>query len=154
MVLMEIKKAISTDLKKIASLEQRIFKKNAFSKELIEKLIDNNTFFLKLETGKIKKELIGFIIVINDGKDRANIVNFLIKPKFQNKGYGSYLLQETIDKVMKLKEIKKIVLNVQVNNSIAIKMYEKFNFKKNPIVIDNYYQSGESAYLMELDLDS
>ena len=151
---MEIKKAISTDLKKIASLEQRIFKKNAFSKELIEKLIDNNTFFLKLETGKIKKELIGFIIVINDGKDRANIVNFLIKPKFQNKGYGSYLLQETIDKVMKLKEIKKIVLNVQVNNSIAIKMYEKFNFKKNPIVIDNYYQSGESAYLMELDLDS
>jgi len=151
---MEIKKVNSRDLKKIVNLEQVIFKKNAFSKNLMEKLMHNNALFLKLEIGKIKKELIGFIIVIKDKKARINIINFLIKPKFQNKGYGSYLLQKTIDKVKMLTEIKEIVLNVQISNSTAIKLYEKFNFKRNPIVLENYYQSGEGAYLMELDIDS
>lgn len=154
MVLMEIKKVNSRDLKKIVNLEQKIFKKNAFSKDLIEKLMQNTSFFLKLEIGKIRKQLIGFIIGIKDRKDRVNIINFLIKPKFQNKGYGSYLLQKTISKIKKLTEIRKIVLNVQTSNSGAIKLYEKFNFKRNPTILENYYQSGESAYSMELDIDS
>jgi len=153
MVLMEIKEVNSRDLKKILHLEQQTFKKNAFSEDLMEKLIQNNVFFLKLEIGKVKKQLIGFIIVIKDKKDRVSIINFLINPKFQNKGFGSFLLQKTIDKVRKLTEIKKIVLNVQISNSVAIKLYEKFNFKRNPIILENYYQSGESAYLMELDID-
>lgn len=154
MVLIKIKKVNSKDLKKIVILEQVIFKENAFTKDLIEKLIQNNTFFLKLEICKIRKQLIGFIIGIKDRKDRVNIINFLIKPKFQNKGYGSYLLKETIKKIKKLTEIRKIVLNVQTSNSGAIKLYEKFSFKRNPTILENYYQSGESAYLMELDLDS
>ncbi|MFW9998922.1 MAG: GNAT family N-acetyltransferase [Candidatus Hodarchaeota archaeon] len=154
MVFLIINDVTSKDLRKIVNLEQEIFKENAFSKDLLKKLIEKHTFFLKLEKGKIKHKIIGFIIVINDKKERANIINFLIKPKFQNMGYGSYLLQETIAKINQLKSIKKIVLNVQISNSIAIKMYENFNFKRNPTIIENYYHSGESAYLMELDIDS
>ncbi len=147
---MKIKNVNPRDLNKIVNLEQKIFKKNAFSKNLIEKLIQNNNFFLKLEIGKIRNQLIGFIIGIKDKKDRVNIINFLIKPKFQNKGYGSYLLQKAIDEVKKSMEIKKIVLNVQLCNSTAIKLYEKFNFKRDPTILENYYQSGESAYLYRL----
>jgi ribosomal protein S18 acetylase RimI-like enzyme len=154
MVLTEIKEVSSRDLKKIVTLEQQIFKKNAFSKKLIQKLIDNNIFFLKLEIGEIKKELIGFIIVTRDRNNLANIINFIIKPEYQNKGYGSYLLKETLKRLTQLKDLNKIVLNVQSRNLIAIKLYEKFNFKKNPTIIENYYQSGESAFLMELNLDS
>ncbi|MFX1378481.1 MAG: GNAT family N-acetyltransferase [Promethearchaeota archaeon] len=151
---MEIKKVTTKDLKKIVNLEQKIFKKNAFSKDLLRNLLENNALFLKLENNKGKKKLIGFIIVIRDQKERANMINFLIKPKFQNKGYGSFLLQKTIEELKKVKEIKKIVLNVQISNSNAIKLYEKFKFKKNPEILKNYYQSGESAYLMELEMDS
>ncbi|MFX0106401.1 MAG: GNAT family N-acetyltransferase [Candidatus Hodarchaeota archaeon] len=147
---MEIKKVDSRDLKKIVNLEQKIFKNNAFSEDLIEKLMKNNVFFLKLEIGKVKRQIIGFIIGIKDQKDRINIINFLIKPKFQNKGYGSYLLQKALEKAKTLKEIKKIVLNVQISNSTAIKLYEKFNFKRDPTILKNYYQSGESAYLYRL----
>jgi ribosomal protein S18 acetylase RimI-like enzyme len=136
MALMEIKKVDSRDLKKIVKLEQKSFKKNAFSKELIEKLIQNNVFFLKLEIGKNRKQIIGLIIGIKDKKDRVNIINFLIKPKFQNKGYGSYLLQETINRIKKLTEIKKIVLNVQTSNYDAIKLYEKFNFKRGSTILE------------------
>ena len=154
MALMEIKKANLKDLRQIVNLEQRVFKKNAFSKDLMRNLLENSALFLKLESGKVKKKIIGFIIVIRDQKDRANIINFLIKPEFQNKGYGSYLLQKTIDEIKKSKDIQKIVLNVQISNSIAIKLYEKFKFKKNPEILKNYYQSGESAFVMELEINS
>lgn len=148
---MKIKDVSIRDLRSISNLEHQIFKENAFSIKLVEKLIQQNTLFLKLEDGKIMKKLIGFIVVIKDREDQANIINFLIHPQFQSKGYGSLLLQETIERIKKrLKEIKKIVLNVQINNSLAIKLYEKFNFQKNSKIIENYYQSGEDAYLMEL----
>ena len=151
---MEIKDVDSRDLKKIINLEQKIFKENAFSKDLMERLIEKNFFFLKLEINKLKKNIIGFIIVIEDRKDSVNIVNLLIDSRFQNRGYGSYLLQHTIEKIKNLKIIKKIILNVQLSNTIAITLYEKFNFKRNPLIVENYYQSGKNAYLMELDIDS
>ena len=151
---MKAKEVKLRDLKKITALEEEVFIENAFRADLIGKLIENNLYFLKLEIGKIRKNLLGFIIVIKDRDDRANIINFLIKSKFQNKGYGSYLLQKTIEKVKRVKEIQKIVLNVQEQNSNAIKLYQKFNFKKNPKIMKNYYQSGENAYLMELNIDS
>lgn len=153
MALMEINKVSLKDLKQISKLERKIFKKNSFSKNLIKNLIKNNTLFLKLESGQNKKKLIGFVIVIRDKKDRANIINFLIDPEFQNRGFGSHLLQKAIDEIKKIKGIKKIILNVQISNSVAINLYERFEFKKNPDILENYYQSGENAYLMELDFD-
>jgi len=151
---MKIKKVIPKDLKKIISLEQEIFKENAFSTNLIKKLINKNEIFMKLEIGKIKNELIGFIIIIKDRDERVNIINFLIKKDRQNKGFGSYLLKNAIEKIKELKEIHKVILNVQENNSIAIRLYQKFNFRIKPKMVEKYYQSGENAYLMELNIDS
>ena len=151
---MKIKKVIPKDLKKILSLEQEIFKENAFSTNLIKKLINKNEIFMKLEIGKIKNELIGFIIIIKDRDERVNIINFLIKKDRQNKGYGSYLLKNAIEKIKELKEIHKVILNVQENNSVAIRLYQKFNFRIKPKMLEKYYQSGENAYLMELNIDS
>ena len=153
MDLIEIKNVKSKDLKQIVNLENRTFKKNAFSKDLLKSLINNNTLFLKLETGKVIKKIIGFLIAIRDKKERVNIINLLIKFKFQNKGYGSYLLQKAINEIRKMKGVKKIVLNVQISNLAAINLYEKFRFKKNPDILEHYYQSGENAYLMELEID-
>lgn len=103
---MVIKEVNPRDLKKIVYLEHQIFKEDAFSKDLMEKFIAKNFLFLKLEISKLKKHLIGFIIVIKDQKEMVNIVNLLINPKFQNRGYGSYLLQQTIEKIKQLKNIQ------------------------------------------------
>jgi ribosomal protein S18 acetylase RimI-like enzyme len=149
---MKIKEVTPKNLKEIMKLEQSIFDKDAFSEELIRKLIKNNLFFSKLEKNGIKKELIGFVIVINDRKDHVNIINFIINPKYQNQGYGSYLLAKTILKIKKIDNIKKIVLNVKVNNPSAIKLYEKFGFQITQ-KIENYYSLKDSAYLMELNID-
>ncbi|MFX1571320.1 MAG: GNAT family N-acetyltransferase [Promethearchaeota archaeon] len=151
---MKIRKVKFRDLKKIYQLEQSVFGVNAFSKDLLSNLISNNFLFLKLVIGKFRKKIVGFIVVIKENKDKANIVNFLINPDFQKRGYGTLLLQKAIEYIRKLNEITKVILNVQVNNNIAIKLYEKFKFKKNPEILENYYQSGESAFLMELNMVS
>ena len=146
---MTIKDVTLKDLVVISKLESLIFKINAFTEDLIKKLIRENLLFLKLEKNGIKKQLIGFVITIKDRKDRANIINFLIDPKHQHKGYGSILLNRTIQKIKEFNNIRSIVLNVQVNNLAAINLYKKFNFQIMQ-KIENYYQSKEDAFLMEM----
>ncbi|MFX1337656.1 MAG: GNAT family N-acetyltransferase [Promethearchaeota archaeon] len=148
---MKITQVSSNDLNKISLLEKKVFNQNAFSEDLIKKLIRKNLFFLKLEKNKFKKEIIGFVIVVKDRLDRANIINFLINPKYHKKGYGSCLLYDTLQKIKKINDIKKIILNVQVENSNAIKLYHKFGFKIVQKIVQ-YYQSKEDAYLMELEI--
>jgi ribosomal protein S18 acetylase RimI-like enzyme len=159
LVLKIIENINSKDFKKVMALEREVFKENAFSHDLMDKFFhyskqERNTLFLKLKTSTKKKELIGFIIIIKDRIDRANIVNFLINPRFQNKGYGSFLLKKSIERIKLMGEIRSIVLNVQVNNTIAIRLYEKFNFKKNPDILEHYYRSGENSYTMELIIEN
>lgn len=147
---MKIKEVLPSDLEKIFELEEKVFKEDAFEEGLIKKLIKKNFLFLKLEKNNDNKELIGFVIVLKDREDTVNVINFLINPSYQNKGYGSFLLKYTIDIIKNFKSFKKIILNVKIN-SVAINLYQKFNFQ---IIekIDNYYRSGEAAYLMELNI--
>lgn len=151
---MRIKEVKTKDLRKIIKLEKKIFKKNAFSKNLLRKLTQQNLIFHKIESDGLFKKLLGFIIVIRDMKNRANLINFVINPKYQGKGYGSFLLNNTLKIIQsKSKEIKKIILNVNIDNINAIRLYKKFDFQ---IVskIEKYYQNGDAAYLMELNLTS
>ncbi|MBD3253982.1 MAG: GNAT family N-acetyltransferase [Candidatus Lokiarchaeota archaeon] len=146
---MKIKEVQRRDISKIIHLERKVFNHDAFSKEIMKKLIKNHLIFLKLEKGRRKKHLVGFVIVIKDRKDRANLINFVISPKYQNCGFGTILLRQTIFRVKEFSEISKIVLNVNTKNEPAINLYKQFNFQ---IIqkIDQYYHSQESAYLMEL----
>lgn len=146
---MKIKEVAPQDLKKIYELERKIFQENAFSKQTLKRLIEDNEFFLKIEKGTIRKVIAGFVIIIKDRNDRANIINFLINPKYQNHGIGTVLLKKTIEEIKMIREIKNIVLNVNVNNYNAIKLYEKYDFKIMK-EINNYYNNGESSFFMEL----
>ncbi|MGV9173466.1 MAG: GNAT family N-acetyltransferase [Promethearchaeia archaeon] len=149
---MKIKKVQKKDLKALCQLEKKAFRENAFSEEIMEKLIQNHFLFLKLTKGIfIKKKIIGFIIVAKDRKDRANITNFLIAQRFQNQGYGSNLLKETIKRIRKAPNIKSIVLNVHIDNERAIRVYENFGFRIEK-KIKEYYEDGKSAFLMRLNL--
>ena len=144
---MKIKEVNLPDLKAIFELERKIFKENAFSKETMRRMIEDNEFFLKIEFGKIKKTLAGFVIVIKDRKDRANIINFLINPKYQNQGIGTLLLSKTIEEIKMIENVRNIILNVNVNNQNAIKLYKNHQFKITKEV-DNYYNSGESSLVI------
>ena len=146
---MKIEEVSLGDIDQIIALEKRAFQKDAFTSELIRKLMRRNLFFLKIQD-PASSELIGFIIVVKDREDRANIINFLINPTYHRKGYGSLLLRTTLQKIRNFREITRVVLNVKTDNLAAIKLYEshQFQIKKK---IDNYYKSGDSSFLMRRD---
>lgn len=147
---MRISEVSINDLEEILNLEEGVFKKDAFSRDLMKKLIDKNMFFLKIDKGNLRKKLIGFVIIVKE-QDQANIINFLIHPKYQHQGYGTYLLQASILKINEQKDIKKIILNVKIDNISAINLYKQFDFQIKE-KINNYYSSGESSFLMVLNL--
>jgi ribosomal protein S18 acetylase RimI-like enzyme len=149
---MKIRAVKKRDLRKIIKVEKKIFQDQAFSKILMKELLDQSLLFHKLETNNLFTKLIGFIILIKDMKDRANLINFAIKPKYQGRGFGTFLLKNSLEWLRSNHSvIKKIILNVKTDNRRAIRLYEKCDFhivKK----IEKYYQNEEAAYLMELNL--
>ncbi|TFG03867.1 MAG: GNAT family N-acetyltransferase [Promethearchaeota archaeon] len=146
-----IEKVSLRDLNEIYRIEKKTFKSDSFSRKLLQSLIQSNSLFFKLVSPKGSKKLIGYVILIKDDEYRFNLINFLIKKKYQSKGYGSLLLKKTLSIVKKIPRINKVILNVRITNLKAINLYNKFGFE---IIgkIANYYRDNESAYLMELKI--
>ncbi len=146
---MIIKDVSNKDIEEISSLEEKIFGIDAFSTDLLKKLLKNKLLFIKLvdETEKI----LGFSISIEGVKNRANIINLLIREEYQHQGLGSFLLKRTLKEIKNKNKFKSIILNVKIDNDIAIHLYQKYGFKVIKI-IENYYESGASANLMKLKL--
>jgi ribosomal-protein-alanine N-acetyltransferase len=83
-------------------------------------------------------------------KKKSVIYSVAIDKKFREMGYGRKLLEESI-KEMRLNEISSVLLYVNVNNTPAIKLYEKMGFqilKK----IKGICGQKEKCYIMELKL--
>ena len=101
---------------------------------------------VKVVSISFNKKIIG-IYVVQIIIDEAQINYFSIKKEFRSKGYGSHLMTYLIKECEKL-NVKKLLLEVSENNTIADAFYSKFNFvtvgKRN-----NYYKDGSNAVLKE-----
>lgn len=82
--------------------------------------------------------------------DEAEIMNIVTKKNYRKQGIGNLLLNRIILEA-KNKNIRKINLEVNENNIIAIHLYEKFDFTKDG-ERKNYYQ-GQNAILMSKNLE-
>lgn len=100
---------------------------------------DSNFF-----VAKIDNEIVGFagikIIV-----DEADIMNIVVKKAFRNMGIGKLLLKKLIETANKL-NLTSIILEVNKENSIAIKLYESFGFKEVGIR-KNYYGNTDGIIM-------
>ena len=85
--------------------------------------------YFKIETIKIWKistpKIIGFVIFYHV-RDEIEIIQIGIMKSYQRKNYGSLI----VNKIKKLKDIRKIFLEVSVENIQAINFYLKNGFKK------------------------
>ena len=82
-------------------------------------------------------KIIGFLIY-DDIYDRYEIEYIGVLEEYRNKGIGSKLMEYLSD--------KPISLEVEINNKYAIKLYEKYGFKK--VSVRKNYYNGNDAYLM------
>jgi ribosomal-protein-alanine N-acetyltransferase len=98
------------------------------------------------------KELAGYSI-FSWAAGEAHLLNLCVHPDWQHRGYGSLLLEYTINQMARL-DSESVFLEVRASNPRAASLYKKRGFR----VIGqrrSYYQAGdgrEDAIVMRLDL--
>ena len=109
------------DLSKLIEIDKDVFD-NPTSKKYFENYFKEETIKIwKIST----KKIIGFVIFYHVG-DEIEIIQIGIIKSCQRKNYGSLI----VNKIKKLKNIRKIFLEVSVENTKAINFYLKNGFKK------------------------
>ena len=83
--------------------------------------------------------------------DSATIAQICVNPLYRRRGLGIELLNEAY-KDCKAQKVRNITLEVREKNISAIKLYEKFGFKK-VLVKTNYYTNGDNAIYMIKDME-
>lgn len=81
--------------------------------------------------------------------DEGHITNIVTKLDKRGNKIASKMLEELI-KIAKNKNLKCVTLEVNINNEIAINLYQKYNFKeigKRP----KYYYNTDDALIMTLE---
>lgn len=99
---------------------------------------------------ELDNEVVGFII-IDLFEDRSEIVDVAVLLLHRNKGIGDKLVKKAIE-VSKDNGCDNITLEVKVDNTFAINLYKKNEFKTVSIR-KRYYNNGSTdAYLMQRKL--
>ena len=119
--MINIKQVKKADLLKLIDIEKDIFDHPASIKDFENYFKEGTIKIWKISTQKI----IGFVIFYHV-RDEIEIIQFGIMKPCQRKNYGSLIL----NKIKKLKDIRKIFLEVSVENNQAINFYLKNGFKK------------------------
>ncbi len=101
----------------------------------------------------LSEKLVGFIFYTQIA-DEITIENIAVHPEYQYSGYGSFILQDSVLKLVNSVS-KNIYLEVRTSNKSAIKFYEKHGFieySKRKNYYTNKNQTFEDAILMKLSI--
>lgn len=77
----------------------------------------------------------GFWKVLDEGQ----VTNIAVLPEYRNRGVASALIEKMLEDCS---DMKQIILEVRQSNDAAIKLYEKYGFKKAG-VRKNFYRSPQ-----------
>lgn len=110
---------------------------------LKQELQNDNTYYLCVSDNI--NGIIGFAGIMHI-LDEATLMNIIVRTDFRDQGIGSDLLENLI-KLSKDFKSKSITLEVNVSNEPAIKLYEKFDFKKVG-TRKKYYNNTYDAIIM------
>ena len=105
------------------------------------------TFPIGFLVAEKNHKIIGFLIGVITNPDTAKILMLGVYKHSRKQNVGSRLINHFFNEI-KQKNIKNVELEVRIDNKIAIKFYEKHNFK---IIekIPNFYQNQEDAFNMK-----
>ena len=138
-----------SDLDVVIYLENTCFVAPWGLKELLYELNDNpvsNLWVIESSTNGV----VGFIdywITF----DSSTICQICVNPLYRCRGLGGELLNEMI-KDSKANKVRNVTLEVREHNLSAIKLYEKYGFKK-VLIKEKYYTNGDNAIYMIKELE-
>lgn len=94
---------------------------------------------------KIEDEIIGFASLWEPPFE-IHLNNIFVRKDVRGRNIGSIILEKLIE-IAKMKEKEELTLEVNVNNSVAIKLYEKYGFEKVG-VRKKYYNNVDDGLIM------
>ncbi|EEB73917.1 ribosomal protein S18-alanine N-acetyltransferase [Thermococcus sp. AM4] len=145
LALVTIRPARLFDIGEIMRIERESFRE-AYPRGLFLVFLENNpeTFLVAEYNGKV----IGYVMAYLRPDLEGHIMSIAVDKRYRGNGIGSALLTEAIDRLI-ARGARYIGLEVRVSNEKAIKLYERFGFRKVKRII-GYYSDGEDAYYMLL----
>ncbi|GAA5818451.1 MAG: GNAT family N-acetyltransferase [Methanobrevibacter sp. CfCl-M3] len=96
----------------------------------------------------IKINFLDFFVLSKTNAGEIYLGELSILPDEQNKGFGTFLIEETL-KIAKEEKFKKVVLDVKISNENARRLYERFGFKVFNKRIGRIFNKGRGMYNME-----
>ena len=95
-------------------------------------------------------QVAGFILACRQGRSGGHIITIDVHPDFRRRGLGAQMM-ELAEQRLKASGATRILLEVWVQNEIAIRFYEKWGYVIRRL-LSNYYRNGADAYWMEKKL--
>jgi len=136
------------DLKTVLKIERDSFM-DPYPAHLLRDIYNLGAGFLVAqEDGKV----VGFIIFWIRFEDEGHIISLAVDKDYRRRGVGAALVMTAISIFEKF-HIKNIKLEVRARNTGAIKFYRALGFSEEK-VIENYYEDGEDAVVMRMDLQN
>ncbi len=136
------------DIPDVVRIERESFREE-YPRGVFLVFLENNpdTFLVAEHNGRVVGYVMGYLRPDLEG----HIMSIAVDPSYRGNGIGSALLTEVIERLIN-KGARYIGLEVRVSNEKAIKLYERFGFKRIKRII-GYYADGEDAYYMLLPAD-
>ena len=134
------------DLETIKDILQTEFDEFWTYEILQQELLSNNSKYIVAKS--LDNIIVGFAgikIIL----DTAELMNIVTKKSFRANGIGKLMLEYLINMCKKVK-IKTLNLEVNSQNTIAINLYKKYNFKEVGLR-KKYYNNTYDAILMSLN---
>jgi ribosomal-protein-alanine N-acetyltransferase len=120
--------------------------KHTWEQSSWNEFLTNQSF--DLEVLELGENSIGFsLFSLNPFQDEAHLLKIVIDNQFRGQGHGKALLQHAIKKYS---DNLKIFLEVHVENTAAIGLYESLGFERLNVV-KRFYKNGGNALRMFLN---
>lgn len=84
--------------------------------------------------------------------DEVHIGNIAVRPDLQGKGHGSRLLRHVLDEGRR-RRFHFATLEVRPSNAPALRLYERYGFRRVAVRARYYRNNGEDAYVLVAPLD-
>ena len=143
-----IKKANVSHLSQIEEIEKTLKHRN-LSYDSIKKDLENTNAYYLVAVDEIENKVIGYIgseLLV----DHADITAVATHKNHLKQGIATLLLN-TLEKVLKDRNIDSIFLEVRTSNTPAINLYTKIGYN-NISIRTKYYDNLEDANIMKKDL--
>ncbi|MDD6214374.1 MAG: ribosomal protein S18-alanine N-acetyltransferase [Firmicutes bacterium] len=129
------------DAEELAELDRRCFSVPWSKKSFEEEAENSLAVYFVARDGKMIVAYSGFWRVCG----QLQITNVAVLPEFRRKGIASTLVKKIIEEA---KDAETITLEVRESNEPAIRLYERFSFKRMGVRKNFYRLPRENALIM------